>query len=389
MDKIGRDGVITIEQHNGVETELEIVEGLQFDRGYVSPYFITDAERLECTLDDPLILVHEQKISSLTEFVPLLEQVVASGRPLLVIAEDIEGTALQALVINKLQGTLAVCAVKAPAFGDQRKEMLQDIAARVGAKPVLEGSGVRLENVQLADLGRAKRVVVDLDNTMILEGAGGKEAVQGRIKLINTAIARTNSDYDKDKLQQRLAKLSGGVAVINVGGQTELAMKEKKMRVEDALSATRAAVEEGIVPGGGVALVRCIDGLAKLEFDDSAQYGVDIIRRALEEPLRQIARNAGADPSVIVSRVRERKGGFGYNAETGQLEDLVKAGVIDPTKVVRAALQNAASVAALLLTTEAMMSERPGPEFTTTPYPQSPTMAERGPETNDFQEDDH
>jgi chaperonin GroEL len=392
MDRVGRDGVITIEEHNGVKTELDVVEGLWFDRGYISPYFVTDAESLECELEDPLILVYEQKISSLADFLPLLEQVIGTGRPLLVIAEEVEGEALPALVVNKMRGALKCCAVKAPAFGEVRKEMLQDIAALVGGRAIMEGIGVPLSQVKLADLGRAKKVVVEESDTTILEGAGNKEAIDGRIALVNGAIERTNSDYDKMKLRERLAKLAGGVALVNVGAPTELARKEKKMRIDDALSATRAAVAEGIVPGGGVALVRCIEGLAKLRFDDARQYGVDIVRRALEEPLRTIARNAGADPSVVVQRVREggkaHGPGFGFNAETETYEDLYAAGVVDPTKVVRAALQNAASVAGLLLTTEAIMAERPRPEVGLSPYMRSPTPQERGPETNDFEPDD-
>jgi chaperonin GroEL len=388
MEKVGRDGFISIEQHNGIATELDIVEGIWFDRGYISPYFVTDTERLECVLEDPLILVYEQKISSLPEFVPLLEQVIGTGRPLLVIAEEVEGEALPALVVNKMRGALRVCAVKAPAFGDNRKELLQDIAALVGAKPIMEGIGVPLSEVKLADLGRAKKVIVEQDDTTILEGQGDKESIEGRVSLINAAIEKTNSDYDKMKLRERLAKLSGGVAVIKVGAPTELALKEKKMRIEDALAATRAAVAEGIVPGGGVALVRCIEGLTKLKFDDARQYGVDIVRRALEEPLRQIARNAGADGSVVVNRVREggkKNASFGFNAETEVFEDLVAAGVLDPAKVVRAALQNAASVAGLMLTTEAIMAERPVPFEGLTPYPQAPQM----PEPKGVKMDDH
>jgi chaperonin GroEL len=391
MEKVGRDGFISIEQHNGIATELDIVEGIWFDRGYISPYFVTDTERLECVLEDPLILVYEQKISSLPEFVPLLEQVIGTGRPLLVIAEEVEGEALPALVVNKMRGALRVCAVKAPAFGDNRKELLQDIAALVGAKPIMEGIGVPLSEVKLADLGRAKKVIVEQDDTTILEGQGDKESIEGRVSLINAAIEKTNSDYDKMKLRERLAKLSGGVAVIKVGAPTELALKEKKMRIEDALAATRAAVAEGIVPGGGVALVRCIDGLAKVKFDDARQYGVGIVRRALEEPLRQISRNAGADASVVVDRVREggkKNSSFGFNAETEVFEDLVAAGVLDPAKVVRAALQNAASVAGLMLTTEAIMAERPVPFEGLSPYPSSPPPNMRGPETDDFKPDD-
>ncbi|HVZ71016.1 MAG TPA: chaperonin GroEL [Polyangia bacterium] len=392
MDKIGRDGVIMVEMHNGISTELEIVEGVWFDRGYISPYFVTDATRLECDLEDPLILVYEGKISSLPDFVPLLEQVIGTGRPLLVIAEDVTDEALQALVVNQMRGTMKCCAVKLPAFGDVRKEMLQDIAAMVGAKPILEHS-VRLSEVKLADLGRAGRVSVEEHDTTILEGAGNKEAIEGRVKLVKAAIERSNSEYDKMKLQERLAKLAGGVAVISVGAPTELALKEKKMRIEDALAATRAAVAEGIVAGGGSALVRCLDALDGLKFEDGRQYGVGIVRRALEEPLRTIARNAGADASVVVSHVREggrKKGGagFGFNAETETFEDLIAAGVVDPTKVVRSALQNAASVSGLLLTTEAIMAERPKPERGLSSSMNTPTKEERGPETSDFRPDD-
>jgi chaperonin GroEL len=388
MDEVGRDGVITVEVHNSVETELEVVEGLRFDKGYVSPQFLTDPERLECVLDDPFILVHEQKISSLVEFVPLLEQVIAAGRPLLVIAEKVEGDALPALVINKTRGVLRCCAVEPPGYGSIRKEELQDVAAFVGAKPIMEGIGVKLSEVKLADLGRAKRVVIDLEQTTILQGGGRKQMIEGRLGLINAAIAKATSDWDKLKLRERLAKLSGGVALIKVGAVTELAMKEKKARIEDALAATRAAIEEGIVAGGGVAYVRCLDGLAKLKFDDARQYGVATVRHALETPLRQIARNAGADPSVVVQKVRAGKGALGYNAETDAFEDLIKAGVVDPTKVVRAALQNAASVAALLLTTEAVMVERGKIEFVRGSHPQGSSRADRGPETNDFNPDD-
>jgi chaperonin GroEL len=371
MDKVGRDGVITIQLHNAVETVLDVVEGLRFDRAYVSPQFVTN-ERLECVLEDPLILVYEQKISSLPELVPLLEQVIGTGRPLLVIAEKIEGDALAALVINKLRGTLRCCAVEPPGYGSIRKEELQDVAAFVGAKPIMDGMGVTLSEVKLADLGRAKRVVIDLDDTTIFEGGGGRDLIDGRINAIKATIEKSNSEWDKGKLQERLAKLAGGVAVIKIGGHSELAMNEEKARVEDALAATRAAVEEGLVPGGGVAYVRCLAALDALKFDDGRQYGVAIVRRALEEPLRQIALNTGADPSVVVMKVREGKGAFGYNAETDRFEDLVKAGVVDPAKVVRAALQNAASVAGLLLTTEAMMAEPAKPEFVRGSHPQAP-----------------
>jgi chaperonin GroEL len=388
MEKVGRDGVIRIELHNAVETKLDVVQGLRFDRAYVSPQFVTKAETLECILEDPLILVYEPKISSLQEFVPLLEQVIGTGRPLLVIAEKIEGDALAALVINKMRGTLQCCAVEPPGYGSIRKEELQDVAAFVGAKPIMEGIGVPLTEVKLADLGRAERVVVDLDDTTIFGGGGSREQIDGRIAIIKKTIAGSNSEWDKGKLEERLAKLAGGVAVVKIGGHSELAMNETKARIEDALAATRAAVAEGLVPGGGVAYVRCIGALDKLKFDDGRRYGVDIVRRALEEPLRQIARNAGADASVVLRKVRDGKGAFGFNAETGVFEDLVAAGVVDPTKVVRAALQNAASVAGLLLTTEAMMAEPVKPEFVRGPYPQAPAPEMRGPETNDFREDD-
>jgi chaperonin GroEL len=359
VEKVGKEGVITIEENRTTDTVLEVVEGLQFDRGYLSPYFVTDSERLECVLDRPFILVFEKKISSVKDLLPLLEQVARASRPLLIIAEDVDGEALAALVVNKLRGTLSVCAVKAPGFGDRRKELLKDIAAQTGAKAIMEDLGLKLENLPLSDLGQAKSATIDADNTTILEGVGTKDAVAGRIKLIKKEMEETNSEYDKDKLQERLAKLAGGVAVIRVGAASDAEIKEKKARVEDALHATRAAIEEGIVAGGGVALVRSIEALADLKFDDERQYGVALLRRALEEPLRQIARNAGADASVVVQKVREGKAGFGFNAATEQFEDLIAAGVIDPTKVVRAALQNAASVAALMLTTEAMIAERP------------------------------
>jgi chaperonin GroEL len=382
MDDVGREGVITIQLHNSVETELQIVEGLRFDRAYISPQFVTKAETLECELEDPFILVYEPKISSMQEFVPLLEQVIGTGRPLLVIAEKVEGEALSALVINKLRGVLKCCAVEPPGYGSIRKEELQDVAAFVGAKPIMEGIGVPLSEVKLADLGRAERVVVNLDDTTIYGGAGSREQIDGRIALIKKTIAASNSEWDKGKLEERLAKLAGGVAVIKVGGHTELEMNEVKARVEDALAATRAAIAEGLVPGGGVAYVRCIDALDALKFADGRRYGVDIVRRALEEPLRQIARNTGADPSVTLRKVRDGKGAFGYNAETDVFEDLVKAGVVDPAKVVRAALQNAASVAGLLLTTEAMMAEPQKIEMVRGSHPQTP----RTPDTRLYDE---
>ncbi|HET6280175.1 MAG TPA: chaperonin GroEL [Polyangia bacterium] len=390
MEKVGKEGVITVEENQSIATVLDVVEGMRFDRGYLSPYFITDTERLSVTLQDPLILVHEKKISSLQDLIPILEQVAGAGRPLLVIAEDVDGEALAALVINKLRGTLSGCAVKAPGFGDRRKDLLNDIAAMTGAKAIMEDVGIKLQNLQLADLGTAKRVIVDQDNTTILEGGGTKDAVQGRIKQIHKDMEATNSEYDKDKLQERLAKLAGGVAVIKVGAASEPEIKEKKARVEDALHATRAAVEEGIVPGGGVALVRCIEGLGALKFDDDRKYGVDIVRRALEEPLRQIASNAGAEASVVLQRVREGKGGFGYNAETEEFEDLIAAGVIDPTKVVRAALQNAASVSGLMLTTEAMIASRPDADPSPN-LPAQPPGPPPGPQVDDHhhEDDDH
>jgi chaperonin GroEL len=359
MEKVGKEGVITIEENRTTDTVLDVVEGMQFDRGYLSPYFVTDQERLEVVLEKPLILVHEKKISSLKDLLPLLEKVAQAGRSLLIIAEDVDGEALAALVVNKLRGTVKVCGVKAPGFGDRRKEMLKDIAALTGAKAIMEDLGIKLEGLGLADLGTAKRVVVDNENTTITEGAGKKADVEGRIKLIHKEMEETNSDYDKDKLQERLAKLAGGVAVIRVGAASDAEIKERKARVEDALHATRAAVQEGIVPGGGVALLRCESALKGLKFDDDRQYGVAIVRRALEEPLRQIARNAGLDSSTVVMKVRDGSGAFGLNAASEEYEDLVKAGVIDPTKVVRVALQNAASVSGLMLTTEALIAERP------------------------------
>jgi len=358
MKKVGKDGVITVEESKTMETTLEVVEGMQFDRGYLSAYFVTDAERMECVLEDVRILIHEKKISSMKDLLPLLEQLAKSGKPLLIIAEDVEGEALATLVVNKLRGTLQVAAVKAPGFGDRRKAMLEDIATLTGGKAITEDLGIKLENVKLEDLGRAKKVTIDKDNTTIVEGAGKASEIEGRVKQIRQQIDVTTSDYDKEKLQERLAKLVGGVAVIKVGAATETELKEKKARVEDAMHATRAAVEEGIVPGGGVALIRCISALDKLKLTDDEAIGVNIVKRALEEPLRQIALNAGQEGAVIVGRIRESKDdNFGFNAETEEFGDLVKAGVIDPAKVTRLALQNAASIAGLMLTTEALVAD--------------------------------
>jgi chaperonin GroEL len=364
MDKVGKDGVITVEEARGLETTLETVEGMQFDRGYLSPYFVTDPERMEAVLEDPMILVHDKKIGAMKDLLPVLEKVAQMGKPLLIIAEDVEGEALATLVVNKLRGTLKVCAVKAPGFGDRRKAMLQDISVLTGGQVISEEVGFKLENTVLDDLGGAKRVVIDKDNTTLIDGAGDGDKIKGRIEEIRVAIDKSTSDYDTEKLQERLAKLSGGVAVINVGAATETAMKEKKARVEDALHATRAAVEEGIVPGGGVALLRAQNKLDAFKADsEDEQVGVAILRRALEEPIRQIAQNAGAEGSIVVERVRASKDpNFGYNAQTNEYEDLVEAGVIDPTKVTRTALQNAASIAGLLLTTEAVVVEKPEDE---------------------------
>jgi chaperonin GroEL len=359
MEKVGNDGVITVEEAKGLATELETVDGMQFDRGYLSPYFVTDPDKMEGILEDALILIHDKKISAMKDLLPVLEKVAQSGKPLLIIAEDVEGEALATLVVNKLRGTLKVCAVKAPGFGDRRKEMLRDISVLTGGNVISEEVGFKLENAVLADLGKAKRVVVDKDNTTIVDGAGKRQAIEGRIGEIRSAIDKSTSDYDKEKLQERLAKLAGGVAIINVGAATETEMKEKKARVEDALHATRAAVEEGIVPGGGVALLRAQAVLGKFKGDSDEKIGVDIVRRALEEPIRIITFNAGAEGSIIIEKVRESKEkNFGYNALTGEFEDLVAAGVIDPTKVTRTALQNAASIAGLLLTTECVVVER-------------------------------
>lgn len=360
MNKVGKDGVITVEEAKTMETTLDIVEGMQFDRGYLSPYFVTDADRMECVLEDALVLIHEKKISSMKDLLPVLEQVAKLGRPLLIIAEEIEGEALATLVVNKLRGTLNGAAVKAPGFGDRRKAMLEDIAILTGGKAITEDLGLKLENLRIDDLGRAKHIVIDKDNTTIVEGAGKAKEIEGRVKQIRAQIEETTSDYDREKLQERLAKLVGGVAVIKVGAATETELKEKKARVEDAMHATRAAVEEGIVAGGGVAFIRAIPAVSKLKLTDDEQIGVDIVRRALEEPLRQIASNAGVEGSIVVEKVRaDKKEAFGLNAQTGEFEDLIAAGVIDPAKVTRTALQNAASVAGLLLTTEALVSEIP------------------------------
>jgi chaperonin GroEL len=363
MEKVGKDGVITVEEAKGLETTLETVEGMQFDRGYLSPYFVTDPEKMEAILEDASILIHDKKISSMKDLLPILEKVAQLGKPLLIIAEDIEGEALATLVVNKLRGTLRVCAVKAPGFGDRRKAMLQDVAVLTGGQVISEEVGFKLENAVVTDLGKAKRIVVDKDNTTLIDGAGEDDKIQGRIKEIKAAIEKTTSDYDKEKLQERLAKIAGGVAVINVGAATESEMKEKKARVEDALHATRAAVEEGIVPGGGVAFIRAQPALKKLKLEDSdEQIGVEIVRRAIEEPIRMIVQNAGAEGSIVVEKVRlSKEGSYGYNALTDSYENLVDAGVIDPTKVARTALQNAASIAGLLLTTEALIVEKKEP----------------------------
>jgi chaperonin GroEL len=359
MDKVGKEGVITVEEAKGLETTLEVVEGMQFDRGYLSPYFVTDPERMEVVLEDPYILIHEKKISSMKDLLPLLEQVARSGKPLLIIAEEVEGEALATLVVNKLRGTLNAAAVKAPGFGDRRKAMLEDVATLTAGRMIAEDLGVKLETVTLKDLGRAKRVTIDKDNTTLVDGAGKKSDIEARVKQIRAQIEETTSDYDREKLQERLAKLVGGVAVIHVGAATETEMKEKKARVEDALHATRAAVEEGIVPGGGVAYLRALKVLDNLKVDAGEKFGVEIIRKALEEPIRWIAQNGGWEGSIVVNKVREGQGAFGFNAATGQYEDLLQAGVIDPTKVSRFALQNSASVASLMLTTEAMVAEKP------------------------------
>jgi chaperonin GroEL len=359
MNKVGKEGVITVEEAKGMETTLEVVEGMQFDRGYLSPYFVTDPEKMVASLEDPFILINEKKVSNMKDLLPILEQVAKMGKPLMIIAEDVDGEALATLVVNKLRGTLQVAAVKAPGFGDRRKAMLEDIAVLTGGQVVSEDLGTKLENLTVADLGKAKRINIDKDNTTIVDGAGSRSAIEGRVKQIRAQIEETTSDYDREKLQERLAKLIGGVAVINVGAATETEMKEKKARVEDALNATRAAVEEGIVPGGGVALVRCLAVLEKIKIKADQKLGVKVVMRAMEEPLRQIAKNAGAEGSVVIDKVKNGEGAFGYNAQTDTYEDLMKAGIMDPTKVVRFALQNAASVASLMLTTQAMIAEKP------------------------------
>ncbi len=363
MSKVGKEGVITVEEAKAMETTLEVVEGMQFDRGYISPYFVTNPEKMEASLEEPLILIYEKKISGMKDLLPILEQIAKMGKPLLIVAEDVDGEALATLVVNRLRGTLQVAAVKAPGFGDRRKAMLEDIASLTGGQLISEDMGWKLENVTMKELGTARKVNIDRDNTTIIDGGGNREEIEGRVKQIRAQIEATTSDYDREKLQERLAKLVGGVAVIRVGAATETEMKEKKARVEDALNATRAAVEEGIVPGGGVALLRCLPVLNETKFEiHDEQLGVNIIRRALEEPIRQIANNAGAEGSVVAEHVKSQKGAQGFNAETGVYEDLMAAGVIDPTKVVRYALQNAASVASLLITTEAMVAEKPGKE---------------------------
>ncbi|MDA8273736.1 MAG: chaperonin GroEL [Deltaproteobacteria bacterium] len=360
MDKVGKEGVITVEEAKSMETTLEVVEGMQFDRGYLSPYFVTDSERMECVLDDPYILINEKKISAMKDLLPILEQIAKAGRPFIIISEDVEGEALATLVVNKLRGTLNCCAVKAPGFGDRRKAMLEDLAVLTGGQVISEDIGVKLESITLKDLGRAKRITIDKDNTTVIDGAGSKTDIEKRVKQIRTQVEESTSDYDKEKLQERLAKLIGGVAVINVGAATETEMKEKKARVEDALHATRAAVEEGIVPGGGVALLRAskvIDKLKGADHDEDA--GIKIIKRAIQEPLRMISENAGVEGSIVIEKVLNNEGAFGYNAAKDVYEDLIKAGIIDPTKVERTALQNAASVASLMLTTEAMIADKP------------------------------
>ena len=375
MKKVGKDGVITVEEAKSIETTLEVVEGMQFDRGYLSPYFVTNPDRMEAVLEDAFVLLHEKKLSSMKELLPLLELIAKTGKPFLIVSEEVEGEALATLVVNKLRGTLNCVAVKAPGFGDRRKAMLEDLGVLTGGKVISEDLGIKLENVQLADLGRAKKITVDKDNTTVVEGAGKPADIQGRVKQLRTQVEDTTSDYDREKLQERLAKLVGGVAVIKVGAATETELKEKKARVEDAMHATRAAVEEGIVPGGGVTFIRALSVLEKLKLDEDEQIGVNIVRRALEEPLRQIAQNAGVEGAVVLSKVRAEKGeNYGYNAETDTYGDLVKEGVIDPAKVTRIALQNAASIAGLMLTTEALIADIPTEDKT----PASPHAGEMG-----------
>ncbi len=369
MDKVGKEGVITVEEAKSMETTLEVVEGMQFDRGYLSPYFVTDPEKMEAVLEEPYLLFHEKKISSMKDLLPLLEKVAQSGKPILIVAEDIEGEALATLVVNKLRGTLKCAAVKAPGFGDRRKAMLEDMAVLAGGKVVAEELGIKLEKVELGDLGRCKKVKIDKEDTTLIEGSGATEAIEGRIKQIRAQIDETTSDYDREKLQERLAKLAGGVAVLRVGAATESEMKEKKARVEDALNATKAAVEEGIVPGGGVALLRLIPGLDELELPGDQMIGVKIVKRALEEPLREIAQNAGEEGSIVAEKVKAGEGAFGFDAQKEEFTDMVKAGIVDPTKVVRSALENAASVGSLLLTTEAMVAELPEEKKAAATYP--------------------
>ena len=369
MNKVGKEGVITVEEAKGMETTLDVVEGMQFDRGYLSPYFVTDPEKMVAVLEDVYILLNEKKISNMKDMLPILEQIAKMGKPLLILSEDVEGEALATLVVNKLRGTLKCCAVKAPGFGDRRKAMLEDIAILTGGRMISEDLGIKLENIKLNDLGRAKRITIDKDNTTIVDGAGDKDDIEARVKQIRAQIEETTSDYDREKLQERLAKIIGGVAVINVGAATETEMKEKKARVEDALNATRAAVEEGIVPGGGVAYLRCLSALDKMKLEGDMKMGVDLVKRALEEPIRQIANNAGQEGSVVTEKVRNEKGAFGFDAAQDEYTDMIKAGIIDPTKVVRLALQNAASVASLMITTEAVVAEKPEKKA---PYPPMP-----------------
>jgi len=369
INKVGKEGVITVEEAKAMETTLDVVEGMQFDRGYLSPYFVTDPEKMEVALEDPYILLNEKKISNMKDMLPILEQIAKMGKPLLILAEDVEGEALATLVVNKLRGTLKVCAVKAPGFGDRRKAMLEDIGILTGGKVISEDLGIKLENVKMNELGRAKRITIDKDNTTIVDGAGDKADIEARVKQIRAQIEETTSDYDREKLQERLAKIIGGVAVINVGAATESEMKEKKARVEDALNATRAAVEEGIVPGGGVAYLRCLGALDKLKLEGDKKIGVDIIKRSLEEPIRQIANNAGQEGSVVTEKVKNEKGSFGFDASSDEYTDMIKAGIIDPTKVVRLALQNASSVSSLMITTMAIVAEKPEKKA---PYPPMP-----------------